>query len=176
MDINTLLLSLINPMSKTEITDELTALTETELRLLKLAPLQSNFPIKFDTGSEFAEMHCKCAHCRKPLLAEFVRGEVTRPIPSVAVIDAVGVCTECKMITTFFYRLHSNMSVSTVYNGKWLTWDARSQGAKKQSKLALALRFTGLRFTGFLLKHHNFIFNLVFFYFLYLLLTLTELV
>ena len=52
------------------------------------------------------------------------------------------------------------MSVSTVHNGKWLTWDVRSQGAKKQ-------------FTGFLLKHRNFIFNLVFFYFLYLLLTLT---
>ena len=142
-------------MSKTE-------LTATEFRLLKLAPLQSSFPVKFDTGLEFAEINCKCARCRKPLFAEFVRGEVTRPIPSVAVIDAVGVCTECKVITTFFFRLHSNMSVSTVHNGKWLTWDVRSQGAKKQSKLAL-------RFTGFLLKHHNFIFNLVFFYFLYLL-------
>ena len=144
-------------MSKTE-------LTETEFRLLKLAPLQSSFPVKFDTGLEFAEVstviNCKCARCRKPLFAEFVRGEVTRPIPSVAVIDAVGVCTECKVITTFFFRLHSNMSVSTVHNGKWLTWDVRSQGAKKQ-------------FTGFLLKHRNFIFNLVFFYFLYLLLTLT---
>ena len=156
LDINTLL-------------TELTELTETELRLLKLAPLQSNFPVKFNTKSEFAEMKCKCAHCRKPLFAEFVRGEVTRPIPSVAVIDAVGVCTECKVITPFFFRLHSDMSVSTVYNGKWVTWDARSQGAKKQSKLAL-------RFTGFLLKHRNFIFNLVFFYFLYLILTLTELV
>ena len=140
-------------MSKTE-------LTETELRLLKLAPLQSSFPVKFDTGLEFAKINCKCARCRKPLFAEFVRGEVTRPISSVAVIDAVGVCTECKVITPFFFRLHSNMSVSTVHNGKWLTWDVRSQGAKKQ-------------FTGFLLKHRNFIFNLVFFYFLYLLLTLT---
>jgi hypothetical protein len=159
-------------MSKTELTEltELTEteLTETELRLLKLAPLQSNFPIKFNTKSEFAAISCKCAHCGKTLFAEFVRGEVTRPIPSVAVIDAVGVCAECKGITTFFYRLHSNMSVSTVYNGKWLMWDARSQGAKKQSKLVLTRRFT-----GFLLKHRNFIFNLVFFYFLYLLLTLT---
>lgn len=39
-------------MSKTELTE----LTETELRLLKLAPLQSSFPVKFDTGSEFAEI------------------------------------------------------------------------------------------------------------------------
>ncbi|MCL4748264.1 MAG: hypothetical protein KJZ83_23070, partial [Burkholderiaceae bacterium] len=53
---------------------------------------------------------------------DLLRGAVTKPLPSVAVIDAVGVCPHCKIATTFLYRLHDDMRITGPRADGWRTW------------------------------------------------------
>lgn len=84
----------------------------------------SQLPIVFANKMQWTEFSGKCSCCGKPLTDEFVRGFVSRPIESVAVIEAVGFCYPCKRVTRFDYRVHDDMRLTGRREDGWKTWKA----------------------------------------------------
>lgn len=89
-----------------------------------MSSVMSQFPIIFLNKSHWSEFDGECSCCGKTLTNEFVRGFVSRPIQSVAVIEAVGVCCSCKRVTRFDYRLHDDMRLTGQRENGWQTWKA----------------------------------------------------
>jgi hypothetical protein len=99
-----------------------TPLTARDRELLAMPTLISQFPIFFDNNVCFGKIEGVCICCGKKLRQDCVRGLVSRPIPSVAVIEAVGVCNDCKLITRMDYRLHNDKRVTGLRTDGWKTW------------------------------------------------------
>lgn len=97
-------------------------ISERERELLAMDPVMRAFPVQFSVQSVWERMSGECKSCGKEILDEDFRGQVTRPIPSVAVVEAVGVCRHCNVLTAFLYRLHDDMRITGPRDGKWLTW------------------------------------------------------
>ena len=100
-------------------------LSERHLELIRMPSIASQMPVRFANGAVWSEMTGHCKSCGRLLPAEFFCGAVTRPMESVAVIEAVGACTHCKLLTQFDYRLHDDMTVTGQSDRGWARWDFR---------------------------------------------------
>lgn len=97
-------------------------LTSRDHELLSMDRLSISFPVKFDNGAIWTGLEGKCRDCGEPVPSSSLRGLVTRPIPSVVVIEAVGICHPCKLVTRFDYRLHDDMRITGRSDAGWATW------------------------------------------------------
>lgn len=110
-------------------------LSAQDLKDIEGPQLASQFPVVFPNGAKFTVIEGLCNGCKQPIPREWVRGRVTRPIPSVAAVDAIGVCHSCRTTTRFFYRLHEDMSITGLTSkGRWARWKPRP------SKLGMLLK------------------------------------
>jgi hypothetical protein len=100
------------------------ALTQRDRELLAMPSVISQFPIAFAHDSVWEKFDGECSCCGKTLHREHVRGSVARPIPSVATVESVGVCGDCKLVTRFDYRLHEDMRLTGRREDGWNTWKA----------------------------------------------------
>jgi hypothetical protein len=87
--------------------------------------ISSQFPVKLSSGAVWLELRGQCAECGGYIDDGYLRGCISRPIPDVAVVEAVGVCRSCRVLTPFLYRLHHDMRISGVIGGKWLEWKCK---------------------------------------------------
>lgn len=107
------------------------ALSTRDLQLLKMPTIETQMPVRFNNGAEWTELkgECKGSGCTLP--EANMRGSVLMPFPNVAVVEAVGVCHDCKLVTRFLYRLHDDMRITGPRNGKWLEWDTKTSFVDK---------------------------------------------
>lgn len=103
----------------------ITALTVRDKELLAMQPIASNFPVRFAGGVQWNSFCGDCEKCGKAIPSQQLRGLVTRPLARLAVIEAVGVCEGCSLLTRFLYRLHADMRITGIRDGKWQQWSAR---------------------------------------------------
>lgn len=99
-------------------------LTPRTCELLTMPSIMSRFPVAFSNNAIWEEFDGECSCCGKTLHRDHVRGIVARPVPSVAVIEAVGVCAECNLVTRFDYRLHDDMRLTGQREDGWKTWQS----------------------------------------------------
>lgn len=100
--------------------------TERDLEVLSAPSLAGQFPVLFPNGRSWTAVDGRCSGCKGALKMACMRGTVTRPMPTVAVVEAIGVCTRCQVGTRFFYRLHDDLSISGLHGkGDWGRWQAR---------------------------------------------------
>ena len=97
--------------------------------LLEANKIASHFPIVFGSGAVWHDMQFECLSCNRVLDDDAVRGFVSWPTPKTAVVEAAGVCKNCNLVTSFFYRLHSDMRVTAPRDGKWVTWQQAPDSA-----------------------------------------------
>jgi hypothetical protein len=93
--------------------------------LLGMSTLESQFPVTFPNGTTWQKLDGNCAQCGGVLHPSMVHGLVSRPIPSVAVVEAVGECEACKKLTQFYCRLHDDMRITGPAGpseSSWCTW------------------------------------------------------
>ncbi len=102
------------------------ALTAHDHELLAMPAIASQFPVQFANGAVWETLTGDCKGCSCKIEPAKLRGCVNRPYPHVAVVEAVGVCRDCKLLTRFLYRLHDDMRISGPRDGKWLEWRAKS--------------------------------------------------
>lgn len=95
------------------------------LELLAMPTIASQMPVVFANGNVWMDIKCECLECKATLPSGWVTGIVSRPIPGVAVIEATGVCNDCRLVTTFDYRLHDDMRVTGPREDGWHTWKVR---------------------------------------------------
>lgn len=111
--------------------------SERDMQLLKMPTIESQFPVRFPTGSEWRQLTGTCSGCGQKLEGDRLHGAVTMQGPHTAVVDAVGVCHECKLITRYFYRLHDDSRITGLKDGQWRTWQLGSP-MPNRSRLAMA--------------------------------------
>jgi hypothetical protein len=97
-------------------------ITQRERELLGMASVASQMPVDFANGARWVELTGECKFCAKDIPADLLRGAVTRPLRSVAVVEAVGVCADCRIATTFLYRMYDDMRLTAPREGGWQTW------------------------------------------------------
>jgi hypothetical protein len=90
-----------------------------------MATIASQMPVVFNNGATWEEFKGECKICGKELPVEHVVGNVTRPIPSVAIVEAIGACLECRIATPYHYRLHDDMRITGLREEGWRTWMPR---------------------------------------------------
>lgn len=113
-----------------------TPLTPRDEELLAMPTIMSHFPLVMANKMEWREFSGKCLCCSKLIDNGNLRGHVSHPIPSVAVVEAVGVCPNCSLLTRFFYRLHDDARLSGPRDGGWQNWQGKpSFYARMQSFL-----------------------------------------
>jgi len=97
-------------------------ITPRERELLEMETIASQMPIKFSNGACWTDFTGECNFCDREIPDDLLRGSVTRPLPSVAVVEAVGVCPHCRIATTFLYRMHDDMRITGPREEGWCTW------------------------------------------------------
>lgn len=107
---------------------KLKPVTERHEQLFAMPTIASQLPVDFDNGCGFEVFDGYCNHCGKVIPSEMLRGSLTRPFHNVAVIDAVGICVPCRVLTEFYNRMHDDMRITAMRDGVWCTWRAE-QGA-----------------------------------------------
>lgn len=101
-------------------------LNDSHKELLGMPTITSQMPVSFGNDREWTGLDGYCKGCGKMIRPDLFRGRVSKPFPYVAVVDAVGVCHPCKLVTTFHYRLHDDMRMSGKdTDGRWTTWYCR---------------------------------------------------
>jgi hypothetical protein len=92
---------------------------------LALPVVSSSFPLVFRSGARWTHLSGSCGKCDAEIPDESLRGSVSRPIDSVFVIDAVGLCASCNTLTPVLYRLHEDMSMTgpSPQDGLWSRWE-----------------------------------------------------
>lgn len=113
--------------------------TDAERALLEAPSIASQLPIIFDNKAQFDSIEAKCLSCDQPIAPDQLRGTITRPIPGVAVVDAVGYCKTCNLVTPAHYRLHDDMRLSgRTRDGSWAQWQMRPA---RRSRIGRFLRW-----------------------------------
>ncbi len=97
-------------------------ISERERQLLAMPSIASQFPVIFENGACWTELACACNICHKDIPPDLLRGTISRPVPSVVVVEAVGVCPDCRIATPFLYRMHDDMRITGPGKGQWQTW------------------------------------------------------
>lgn len=120
-------------------------LTDRDKELLAMPSTQSCFPVVFANNNAWHQLDGYCCGCKKVIEPEYVRGVVARPFPSVAIVEAVGVCMDCQMATRFDYRLHDDMRITALREDGWQTWRPKTTILMK-IKSAIIRLFYGKKF------------------------------
>lgn len=83
-------------------------------------PISSLFPLKFDNGRTGTEYKGCCLKCDGIIPDDDLRGEVSRPTAHVAVVEGIGLCRDCMMLTPFFCRMRDDFSMDYIdHHGRW---------------------------------------------------------
>lgn len=104
-------------------------LDERTISLLRMPTISSQIPIKFSNGKTLETFVGKCAGCDNTLT--HITGSINRQFPNVAIVEAVGQCHDCLVITPFHYRIHDDLSISGKRDGKWRRWEMRTVSKRR---------------------------------------------
>lgn len=100
------------------------------VELWESGPIHAAFPIKVGTMT-YTEIQGHCAFCNQLIQPDYFRGKVTRVLPEVVEVRAVGICTDCQKASLFHYRLESDATFSGKnQDGKWARWSMKPEHQK----------------------------------------------
>lgn len=99
--------------------------TDAHRALYEEPSIASQMPVSFKNGARWDSVDGFCPCCKSPVPADQLRGRVWRPNDHLVEIDAMGLCSPCRMLIPFRYRLHDDLSLSGVLKGQWQRWRAQ---------------------------------------------------
>lgn len=102
-----------------------TGLSDEDKALLALPPMHTHLPIVFASGYKLIEFCGECIRCKRQIEPALFRGRIDRTFERVAIIQAVGACHHCRLLTRFNYRVHDDLSITGVRDGRWRRWESR---------------------------------------------------
>jgi len=114
-------------------------LTERDGELWAKPPISAQLPVRFDNGTEFASIEGYCAKCDGAIIDADLRGTVTRLLPAVACVEAVGVCRSCRMLTRFYWRLHDDFRLTGPTRDGWGEWLPKQSMFSRVSRVLRSL-------------------------------------
>lgn len=121
-------------------------LSERQHQLLAMPTIESQLPVVFNNGVRWTHCTFECVNCKRDLPDSDVHGELSRNFPKVAILEAVGWCEPCRLVTAYNWRLHDDLRLTGKRDGRWVTW---------RMKPSLWGRFTRFLSLHFLPNHWN---------------------
>lgn len=97
-------------------------ITEEVKGLLEQPTILSQLPVVFDTGFRFDTLVGHCGKCHCGIDQQLLRGRITRLLPSVALVEAVGACNRCALLTRFNFRVYSDGRVGRYTARGWVEY------------------------------------------------------
>ena len=89
--------------------------------LINSPQLNEMLPVNFPNGKSLLEFGGECAGCGKEIPAPFLRGKVVFQLDTLVLVEAVGICNECRLATPFRVRVRDDLSMEYVSrSGQWL--------------------------------------------------------
>lgn len=79
--------------------------------LYAMSAIQTQMPVMVGTFC-FEEFYPACKQCEASIEPEQFRGQITKPFDNVAILEAVGICPKCRLLTEFFCRFHPDGEIS----------------------------------------------------------------
>lgn len=86
--------------------------------------IEDQLPIKFNSGYSLNNFDMACGGCNGYLPHTHVHGRITRPTPDVALVSAAGYCHTCNQVTVVHYRAYSDLRITSLQKGRWITEQA----------------------------------------------------
>ncbi len=77
-----------------------------------MVPIERRFPLVFRSGARWDSFEGHCGACDRAFEPRELRGTVEQPFASVFVVDALGYCEACRLLTPFLYRFHEDMGMT----------------------------------------------------------------
>ena len=109
-------------------------LTDRHKELLGMPTIASQLPVIFNNGMKWTVINCSCSGCNADIPHEKVRGSFSMAFPRVAVLNAVGVCDACKLLTEYSWRLHEDRRITVLTNQGWKTRKAHPTAWERLNK------------------------------------------
>lgn len=116
---------IIDDNQKIMTTDTRILVSDRQLELIGMKTIASQMPIRLAGGKRLINVNGRCGACKHELPDEQVTGIITYPLPTVAVMEAVGVCHKCEVVTSYDYRFHDDLRITGLSNGSWKSWVSR---------------------------------------------------
>lgn len=113
----------------------------------KLPLISDQMPMKFSEKARWEKWSGFCAKCRKEIPQSDMRGNIHHPSESHYIMDAIGLCRDCVLLTPFRYRMHRDMSLAGFSrHWEWSSWPAVKRWGfrKKLVLVAIASSIFGL--------------------------------
>jgi hypothetical protein len=99
------------------------------------------FPLKFESGQRWTEFTGHCFECDRLIKGSNLRGSVSETFRGVHILDAMGYCPECNLLTPYRYRLYADGISGRTKTGEWARWDTEY----KYTIWQRIVRFLGLK-------------------------------
>ena len=97
-------------------------ITARDRELVAMPSIASQLPIAFTTTkATWTAIEGQCEGCGRLFSSAHLRGDVQRPTPSVATIEAVALCSDCRLLTRFVFRLYDDLRMMVHRDGSWHT-------------------------------------------------------
>lgn len=106
-----------------------------------MQPIAAQMPVHFANGALWEDFKGECKCCGNELPDDQVRGSVVAHSARMSVLEAVGVCHACRLLTRYLYRLHDNKTLSGMQDRTWRTWSANEQPFARRVFRALSRAF-----------------------------------
>lgn len=93
--------------------------SQADVELFHCPNVASQLPVELDNGIEWTSFDAHCTGCDAVIDHALFRGRVTQPLSAVAVIEAVGYCPQCNLLSRFVHRLHNDARVTFLTRKGW---------------------------------------------------------
>ena len=112
-----------------EETDQKTnSISQSQIDSLNMPNINSQLPLKFESGYVLKGFCGYCSICNNPIKAKDMHGSIHQPFPSVAIIEAIGLCRSCKIAVPFLMRVRANGTTDWKdSNGNWIEGAAENE-------------------------------------------------
>lgn len=117
-------------------------ISKRQLEMAEMPTIASQLPVKAGR-IDLTVFHGSCARCKQTIPEDKLTGTVRSPIDTVTVVEAVGICEPCRLLTPFLMRFRHNGFVEYQQDGKWVRakFGAPSFWSKSWEALCLFLGF-----------------------------------
>jgi hypothetical protein len=106
------------------------------------ATLDSQLPVVFRSTASLQSLDYRCSGCSGDIPGELVRGRITRPTPSTAMIEGHGYCVRCGIFVPFcaICRGERGIQMEWEADGEWFVSRARTEAEWRRLRAARRFR------------------------------------
>jgi len=103
-------------------------ISDGQFQTLSMPTIESQLPLKYANGYVLEIFEGNCSICDTRIKPQNLHGSIKVPFPSIAIIEAVGMCHSCKVAIPFFMRVRDDGSTDwRDSKGNWVIGKAESK-------------------------------------------------